>query len=497
MKTQILHLDPHDDHVSARDKLAWAQAGRVVLVWPKEGRPLTRRLDLVLLERRARALGAQLGLVTLDPEIREHARDLGIPVFDNPDRIPEEGWSRRRRRPLPLAQRSRAAPADLSTLRPPRLSRALSQPYRTIVFSIPILALLAVAASLLPSAVITVWPTTVSRAAVFTFWLDPAADAPRADGRVPAATVTGSLRGEIRVTTTGEVTIDSTAAQGEVVLANLTFSRVEIPAETGLRATNSGNARFVTLQDVALEAGEEAVVEVRAAAPGVAGNVPAGAIDAVEGPAAFLVEVSNPEPTTGGAVSERPAVAAADRSRALRELTAQLLGRAGAELEASLEPGERLAMASLRTVSEAERTYDREVGEPADSLQLTLEIDVTAYAYRPDDLDAAAALVAAEQVEMLELVPGSMELQIDGDFIEASPARYSAAQIVHWQAYEPPEFGALERGLAGLPQREAAEQISAALDLPRLPAIRLSPPWFPWLPWLPGRIDFRLAWEAD
>jgi hypothetical protein len=496
VKIQILHLDPHDDNVSARDKLGWAQAGRVVLVWPREGRPLTRRLDLVLVDRRARALGAQLGLVTSDPEIRQHARDLGLPVFDNPDRIPEEGWTRRRRRPLPLAQRNRAAPADWLALRPPRQARELSRPARLVVFAIPILALLTVAASLLPSAVITVWPATVARAAIFTFWLDPTAGSPRADGRVPAETVTASLRGERRVTTTGAVPIDSSSAEGEVVLTNLTFGRVEIPAETGLRATGSGNARFLTLEDVALDAGEEAVVEVRAAAPGIAGNVPAGAIDAVEGPASFLVEVTNPEPTAGGGESERPAVAAADRSRALRELTAELLGRAGAELEASLEPGQTLAMASLRTVREVERTYDRGVGEPADSLRLTLAIEVMAYVYNRDDLVTAASLAAAEHVEILDLVPGSVDLQLDGEFAETSPARYSASGVVRWQAYEPPDYSTLDRSLAGISRRQAAERISEAFDLPRLPEIRLSPPWFPWLPWLPGRISFRLAWES-
>ena len=34
MKEQILHLDAHDDFISARDKMGWAQTGRVLLVWP-------------------------------------------------------------------------------------------------------------------------------------------------------------------------------------------------------------------------------------------------------------------------------------------------------------------------------------------------------------------------------------------------------------------------------------------------------------------------------
>ncbi|MCJ7708643.1 MAG: hypothetical protein MUO38_13640, partial [Anaerolineales bacterium] len=95
MKVQIIHLDPQDDRISVSDKLGWVQAPRVLLVWPSHGRLLSQRLDLVLLQRRARRVGAHLGLVTHDPEVRDHAQSLGIPVFDSPDNLPEEGWRRK------------------------------------------------------------------------------------------------------------------------------------------------------------------------------------------------------------------------------------------------------------------------------------------------------------------------------------------------------------------------------------------------------------------
>lgn len=495
MKVHILSLDPHDDHISACDKLGWAQASRVVFVWPKEGRPLTRRLDLVLVERRARSLGTQIGLVTVDPEVRENARELGIPVFDSPEEIPEGGWRRRGRRTDSRIQRRRPRPEPLRrsvSSGPERLQGRA----RAVVFALPIVALLAVAATALPSAVITISPATDPQAAVFAFSLDPAVQTPRSDGRIPAETVSGSLRGEIRVTTTGAATIESSSASGEVVLTNLTFAQVELPAEIGLRASANGGARFITLASVILEPGEEATVEVRASTSGSAGNVPAEAIDSVEGPAAFLVEVTNPEPTTGGAESHRPAVAAADRARALQQLTSQLIAQAGAELQSRLETGEILAMASLRTVRVVDRTYDREIGEPADSLQLTLELDVAAYAYRTEDLESSAALTAAEEAPGRALVPGSVEVRLDGDFAEAPLGRYRASGVVRWVEYEPPDYGALGSGLAGLSPAEAAGRISNALDLPDMPEIRISPPWMPWLPWLPGRISFRLPWEA-
>ena len=61
MKVQILRLDAEDDLASIQDRLAWIQAGRVILVWPGEGVRLPRRLDLLLLQRQAERRGARAG----------------------------------------------------------------------------------------------------------------------------------------------------------------------------------------------------------------------------------------------------------------------------------------------------------------------------------------------------------------------------------------------------------------------------------------------------
>jgi hypothetical protein len=92
MKTQILHLEPHDDSVSAREKMSWTQAERILLVWPSRGRLLNRRLDLVLLERQSKKMGAQLAFVTRDPDVRFHARQLSIPVYRTPTKAKKATW---------------------------------------------------------------------------------------------------------------------------------------------------------------------------------------------------------------------------------------------------------------------------------------------------------------------------------------------------------------------------------------------------------------------
>ena len=94
MKTQILQLEAHDDALSARDKLAWGQTGRIVLVWPARGRVLTRRLDLLLLLRQSQSMGIQLALVVSDPDVRYHARQLGISTFNNLRQAQKARWKR-------------------------------------------------------------------------------------------------------------------------------------------------------------------------------------------------------------------------------------------------------------------------------------------------------------------------------------------------------------------------------------------------------------------
>src|SRR3970282_57789 len=65
---------------------------RAVLVWPRRGRVLTRRLDLVLLQRQAQRQAVELGLITYDPAVLQLAQELGLPTFESPDHLPEAGW---------------------------------------------------------------------------------------------------------------------------------------------------------------------------------------------------------------------------------------------------------------------------------------------------------------------------------------------------------------------------------------------------------------------
>lgn len=71
MRLQIIQLEPYDDVISARDRLTFVKAERVLLILPKQGGILQRKLDLVLLQREAARRGARLALISRDPSVIE------------------------------------------------------------------------------------------------------------------------------------------------------------------------------------------------------------------------------------------------------------------------------------------------------------------------------------------------------------------------------------------------------------------------------------------
>src|SRR5574338_373405 len=96
MKTFIVQLETHDDVISARDKISWAKARRVLLVWPRKGSVLERPVDLLVLARHAKQNGAQMAVVTRSPKVKTYAAELGIPVFSSAAQAQGVVWRRPR-----------------------------------------------------------------------------------------------------------------------------------------------------------------------------------------------------------------------------------------------------------------------------------------------------------------------------------------------------------------------------------------------------------------
>jgi hypothetical protein len=494
MKVQILQLDPHDDLASTRDKLAWAQAQRVVLVWPDRARVLRKRLDLVLLRRQAARQGVELGIVTRDPVVLEHATALGIPAFRSSTRLPEETWQTGRGFSLSLPTRPepRVAAAE-----PPAHSQPRPLPawWRAFLLTAVGLALLVTAAAILPSAVITVHPVTSEQEQTVNFTLDPQTRGPNADGRVPARQVLLTPSGSIRVTTTGQTLVPGSSASGEVIFTNLTGELVLVPAGTGVLPAGRPDLRFTTMADLSLPAdkGASASMRVVAAQAGAEGNLPAGSVNAIDGPLGLRASVDQPDPLTGGTQTSRAAVASADHAAALRMLSEQLLSEAASEIESQLEDGEALAAASLRVTNTPQSEFDRPIGVAADSVGLNLTLEVTALVYQQQDIDVAAALLLASQLPSgSRAVPDSLAWTLASS---EPTAPELLATRVHQQVYKPVFTSAVVGAALGKRPSEAAARVAAIPGQSAPPQLKIVPTWWPVVPWLEVRVRVRTPWE--
>lgn len=206
MKVQILYLEHFDDRVSAGEKLKWARADRVLMVWPSRGEVLTGKLDLVLLHRQASAQRAQLGLLSHHPSVRRHARDLGLPVFDDIDHLPEKRWLKARppaRTPIEQLDPAYVRREQLGfqeqeeSERPgPRLSA------RRALFGAGLGALALLAGAILPSAQVIVAPEIRAIDASVQFPLADDEGSESTASRPPMETRTVLVEGSLRRATT-------------------------------------------------------------------------------------------------------------------------------------------------------------------------------------------------------------------------------------------------------------------------------------------------------
>lgn len=500
MKIQIIQLEPEDDHSSARDKLSQVKAPSALLVWPRRGRPLARRLDLEMIARHARRRGIALGLVVFDPEIRELAARLGLAVFDSlegspsPDSPPPTPAFR-----LP-ARQDRPSIAELREARDAvrKPGRQLPPRARRIGFGASVSSLLVLAMVLIPRASVIVRPDRTPFLGTVGIWIDPDFESGASADRIPGHPITVSVSGESRIETSGQTRLPSAAAAGEVSFRNLTDERVDIPAGTGVRA---GDIRFLTEAQATLvgERDTEVTVAILAALPGRSGNVVAGTIDAVEGELGFLLGVTNPEATSGGQDVLGGAVTSNDLISLRSNLELELLDQAAHDLRAQLPLADEFVPASLRVIRVEQERFDRIAGSAAETLGLELTLEVEGLSFRRSEAQAAIEAQLPERLpDGWQLIPGTLSSQaVEPEVQHPDGAAILVSFQVRADTARQVSFDQVRRLARGAATARIAGELSSELDLLQPPSIQTSPGWLPWLPWLEMQIEVRWPWEGS
>ncbi|MDD2921484.1 MAG: baseplate J/gp47 family protein [Anaerolineales bacterium] len=494
MKTKIITLESHDDLISVRDKLSWAKTPRILLIVPKYEKISLRVLDLKVLQRHADSLGAQLGLVTRRMKIRRDAESLGIPVFKSTTMAQRKDWgqSAPRKQFIPPAPRR-----DLRELRD--AARQKESAWRTslmgriVAFTFGVAAVLAIAILFAPRARVTVYPETLNQSAVIPIRASETNAAVSITGEIPARKLSANVGAKQTLAITTKISIPKSKAQGIARFTNLSRGEINIPAGTLVATADEPRARFITLHDTLLGAGNKFVdVPIESYEAGANGNVEAGAITTVEGLLGLSLTATNPNPISGGADVQK--IGADDRDRArLRESALETLRRdAETKMRAQIKSNDILLMDTLEVANIAEETFTPDAGQPGASLTLTMQAEFSARYISAADLNqlARAALSSSTPIgftaqdEATFKMRGSPKTDSTGaTHFEIEAARKLVKQANVMQVFS------IARG------REPAAakvELTKNLSLRQPPEIALSPSWWKWMPLIPFNISVEV-----
>ncbi len=492
MKTTILHLEEHDDVITVQDRLGWAKSPRALLIWPDEGRILTRQLDLVLLQRTARNQGTQIGLITRDAEVMDHARDLGIPVFRNQKRALHGVWRRKPRRIRWLH------PREQKTLPPEELRKSLSLKAfaplpvvaRVGVFLAAILAVGALIMLFIPAATVVLPVEKTTQQMEFPLFPDPQLGGVTLVGGIPVEEIKVEVEQQSQARSTGRLVLSDQAASGEVEFTNLTDRAITIPAGTVVLTTTNPPIRFLTSRavDLAAGVGKTIQVAVKAESGGTAGNLPAGSLRALEGIIGLQVSVTNLQPTLGGTNQSVTAPSIEDVNRVRTDLLQSLQDQAAERIDHYYVEGYQLIPGTVKAVNILEEEQVPTPGQAGENFSLRLKVEFSGWVVSGQVLHQAA-----RNVMDAGLTPGMVALEdsywYHFGLLTQDQTGYKWMVTAKRQVQPVLDVQAAAELIAGKMRSRAGVMLRQEFNLPSAPTILLAPAWWPWLPVLPFRIQ--------
>ncbi len=511
MKLQVIQLEPYDDFVSVRDRLSFIRADRVLLVWPSRGSILSRKLDLILIQRAATQIGMRLALVTHDPLIIENAADLNISTFPSIDAGSTIRWRRPHNSAFVEHGDPRLRPADqpdryelmeaASRLRraspEQRQRRQLTRAITAIILAATLLSALYIVA---PWASVRIYPARDQLTTTVQLVADPTIAIENvASGHIPATLVQDIVvEREASIPATGIADVPATIATGTVTFTNNTTDPVVIPVGTIITTLNGVHpARFHTVNEALIDASGTVDVAIEALpdSGGPDGNIEANLITNLVGDLTKSLSVRNAAPTSGGTVRQQKIVTQADQDKLLKLVRDQIRTTSVADIK--LTPTQFIAPGSIQIVQERPdwTTYSAFVGDAADTLTLTLRARIQALIV--DELPARKVAYAnlARQLQNRQIVVDSVVYRRDRVDPIDKDGRATFLLTASADAVSGIDADGVRAAITGVGVTDAAAllQRTYLLDPRRPPQIDVLPAFFGRLPVLPIRIEITIA----
>ncbi len=385
MKTFILQLEKYDDLASTREKMRWVKAKRLLMVWPKRGKPDFSVADIGSIQHEAIRMGLEIAFVCKNGLIEDVANDLHVSVFQSVPLADKARWLK------PLQSFEKPVSREYTDLiAKERQKKKTIHPHinragRIAAIILAGLAIFSMIAFFVPHATVILYPELTTKTIQIDVLASPEIDSVNVNGNLPAKLETIELTKTGSGQSTGKTQLPSQNASGEVIFSNITNQTVTIPAGTVVLSNVDPEIQFVTQSSYILDAGENSSpVAVKATKAGSKGNVAAGELTSIDGELALYLKVTNATPTSGGTDVEAPSPSEADYIKLMTEMVDQLRQ----EIIARYSQGDtRLIVATLDkgTVTSETRTVD--VGTAADSFTLTINVQFTGLTYLRDDLE--------------------------------------------------------------------------------------------------------------
>ena len=494
MKAQIIALEAHDDFISVRDRMSWAKSPRILLVWPKFEKIALRAADLRILQQHASFLGAEMGIITRRGDVRRDAERFGIPVFGSAAAAQRDEWRPRRAAIFPRTDRKPRVRAQFDALREvahPGESQWRSRPLARVgFFAVGVAAVLAIAAVFVPQAQINLTPISQQQTLTLPARAGASITAVTLAGGLPAHELTLPVSASQSAQVLTQSSIPDGTASGIARFTNLTQSDMTIPAGTIVYSLSPAAVQFKTLNDTDLPGNVNAIVEVpiTAVQGGAGSNLPANAIQAIEGSLSLSAAVTNPEPTEGGSDRMTVAPSDADRQR-LHDVVLDLLkSQALAEASATIQARDLLLTDTLKMGRIDEETYDPPAGHPGSLLKLTMRVEFAVQYVQAEDLtQLAEGALNGSKPQGFSPIPNSLTYRVAG------PPTIDAAGVASFELQLSRKIAAdldLSRASAlvrGRPGTMAVSVLRADLPLAKPPVVKMTPAWWPWMPLIPFR----------
>jgi hypothetical protein len=506
----FIQLEPNEDATSVRDRLSFLRGQSVLLVWPEKGTLLTRKLDLVLVQREAMRRAIRLALVTHDAQVTKHADELNISVFETIGESERKRWKRGRSKVFAnrfQKPQSEADPAELQDVASRVKNAEPANPLRQNLIRVGVtlvlvLLVVGVAYAVVPVATVTLTPAqaNVETAVTVTASRD-AADVNVDAGVVPVTVLRVDTTQSGTIETSGIQVLDDTRAVGRVVFVNRAAQAVEIPEGTVISTSAGTPVQFRTLEALTLAAsiGFQAEVPIEALQDfsGEVGNVAEGQINTVNGPLAGQIDVRNVEPTVGGGSQTAPAVSTRDLERLESMVQQQIQAQAYTEMQPLLGPSQFVILETVRIAEAREdwKTFSAAVGDPVETLTLEMRAVVEASAVDEQFGRQVAFANLSRQVPRGRIIDPPT-IQYARGPVSAMMADGSVMFDVTVTAsiVEPVDVAEVQQAIAGKSLNDALTYVVNQFDVQpgTVPRISLSPRWLRHMPLLPFRIEVQL-----